>query len=192
MKFDFVEVGTSDFDSLSQSAGLDTQGISVEPIRYYLDRLPDLPGVRKICAAVGTAAGTAEVFYVPDHVIQQQGLPYWIRGCNSVGDYHLQHRLFGIEHLVCVETVPQVTLWEIFQENSVTELDLLKLDTEGQDCGILLDFWIRSNQSVLPGCIKFESNQLTAQDLVDQVIDVYGHRYQVSHRDSDDTVLVLR
>lgn len=191
MKFDFVEIGTSDFDSLSQTAGPQTRGISVEPIRYYLDRLPDLPGVRKICAAVGTAGGTAEVFYVPDHVIQQQGLPFWMRGCNCVGDYHLQHRLFSIEHLVQVETVPQISLTQIMIDNSVTDLDLLKLDTEGHDCGILRDFWPWAEHNLLPRRIQFESNQLTPAAMVLEVTDLYRARYAMIHQDSDNTVLEL-
>ena len=40
MYFDFVEIGTSDFDTLIAAADQNTIGLSIEPIREYLDRLP--------------------------------------------------------------------------------------------------------------------------------------------------------
>lgn len=192
LRFDFLEIGTSDFDSLSHLATDITRGISVEPVRYYLDRLPSWPGVRKICAGVGSCQGDAEVFYIPDHVIQQHSLPNWMRGCNSVGDYHWQHRRFGIEHLVQREIVPVMSLREILQQNSVTELDFLKLDTEGQDSDILLDFWPWAQRHLLPARIQFESNELTAPSMISRIIDVYSARYAVIHQDQYDTVLELR
>lgn len=192
MRFDFIEIGTSDFDSLAQQHTGSSQGISVEPVRYYLDRLPSPPGLHKICAAVGTSQGEARVFYVPDAVIQEHGLPQWMRGCNSVGDYHYQHQQYGIQHLVQQDMVPVVPLRDIFIENSVTELELLKLDTEGQDSMILLDFWPWARDNVLPRLIQFESNQLTDTTIVDQVIDIYTLKYRVRYRSPENTLLELR
>jgi hypothetical protein len=40
MFFDFVEIGTSDFDTLIQKAGDTDIGISIDPIDEYLERLP--------------------------------------------------------------------------------------------------------------------------------------------------------
>lgn len=192
MKFDFIEIGTSDFDSLAQQSAPWHRGISVEPVRYYLDRLPSPPNLLKICAAIGLARGETQVFYVPDSVIQSHGLPGWMRGCNSVGDYHWQHLQHDIKHLVQRDIVPIMPLQEIFTENLVTELELLKLDTEGQDSMILLNFWPWARNNVLPRQIQFESNQLTATTVVDQVIDIYAEKYRVCHRDSENTLLELR
>lgn len=192
MRLDFVEIGTSDFDSLAQQCTDAAQGMSVEPVRYYLDRLPSRPGLLKICAAVGSPRGDTQVFYVPDHVIQQHALPDWMRGCNSVGDYHWQHRALALQHLVRRDTVPRLPLGEILRQHDVTELDFLKLDTEGQDSHILLEFWPWAQQHLLPGRIQFESNELTPQDMINRVIDVYSARYHVAHHDQHDTVLELR
>ncbi len=52
MKYDFVEIGTSDFDTLIQTATDTTRGLSIEPVRHYLDRLPSPAGVKKIWAGV--------------------------------------------------------------------------------------------------------------------------------------------
>ena len=43
--FDFIEIGTSDFDTLIEDASESTRGISIEPIKYYLDRLPNKENV---------------------------------------------------------------------------------------------------------------------------------------------------
>ena len=37
--YDFIEIGTSDFDTLIETSNNDTVGISIEPIKYYLDNL---------------------------------------------------------------------------------------------------------------------------------------------------------
>jgi hypothetical protein len=196
MKYDFVEIGTSDFDTLIEKATDTTQGLSIEPVKHYLDRLPDRPGVRKIWSAISAdnVKSMLQVYYVPESVIQEKGLPDFLRGCNSVGDYHFQHRNLGIEHLVETSHVPCWPIGELFEREQVTELDLLKLDTEGQDCAILfhLATWL-SNQpaTARPKKIIFESNQLTDPDQVKAVINQYvmlGYRLLSS---GEDTVLEI-
>ena len=47
MKYDFIEIGTSDFDTLIES----TQGkigITIEPLLFYLENLPKNPSVIKV------------------------------------------------------------------------------------------------------------------------------------------------
>ena len=46
MKYDFIEIGTSNFDTLIEAADDTTVGISIEPIGYYLDQLPDRARVK--------------------------------------------------------------------------------------------------------------------------------------------------
>ena len=40
MIYDFVEIGTSDFNTLLQSSK-DQRGLSIEPLKIYLDKLPN-------------------------------------------------------------------------------------------------------------------------------------------------------
>jgi FkbM family methyltransferase len=191
MKYDFVEIGTSDFNTLVQTATDATRGISIEPIQSYLDHLPSPAGVIKLCCAVSTTGRSAmlEIYYVPDSVIEEHDFPDWLRGCNSIGAYHLQHRQLGIEHLVKITHVPAYPLSQIFEQHKVTELDLLKIDTEGQDCDILLSF--ADHSTVRPKKIIFESNELTAPAKIKAVIDRYADLgYSVVHTGSD-TVLEL-
>ena len=47
MFLDFIEIGTSDFNTLIQAAGPAAHGLSIDPISLYLDRLPNRPGCKK-------------------------------------------------------------------------------------------------------------------------------------------------
>ena len=196
MKYDFVEIGTSDFNTLIQTATDDAVGITIEPVRYYLDRLPNPAGVRKLWCAVSAdnLKSMLPVYYVPDVVIAEHGLPDWLRGCNSVGDYHLQHRKLGIEHLVETRHVPCYPIGEIFEREQVTELDLLKLDTEGQDSRILLHLaaWLKDRDpSNRPHRIEFESNELSHPTQVAHVIETYRRLGYTVIRSDSDTVLEI-
>lgn len=37
---DFIEIGTSDFDTLIESSNDNTHGISIDPVNIYLNKLP--------------------------------------------------------------------------------------------------------------------------------------------------------
>lgn len=171
MKYDFVEIGTSNFDTLIEQASSTTVGLSIEPIKHYLDALPEKPNVKKINCAVSAnnCREILQVFYVPEQVIVDNRLPDWLRGCNSVGDYHKQHRRLEITDLVKKQYVPCYPIHDIFLENNITELDFLKIDTEGADCDIMLglyDFLLTQERSVYPGQIQFESNELANTEKV--------------------------
>lgn len=200
MHYHFVEIGTANFDTLIQQATSETRGISVEPIRMYLDQLPSPPGVIKLCEAVSRdgSSGSSRVFYVPPDVIRDHQLPGWVAGCNSVGQMHRTHRKLGIEHLVVSEDVPVRSLASIFQEHDVTQLDWLKLDTEGSDSEILLSYLDqrRENSDLpLPRKISFEANILTPAWQVELVVEGYqalGYRLTTHQPGTEvDTVMEL-
>ena len=39
MRLDYIEIGTSDFETLVET--LDGNGISIEPLSFYLNKLPN-------------------------------------------------------------------------------------------------------------------------------------------------------
>ena len=73
--FDFIEIGTSDFNTLLQKADDSVVGLSVEPLVDYLERLPERARVTKVNAAVSDRSGSMEIYYVPDAVRREYGLP---------------------------------------------------------------------------------------------------------------------
>ena len=174
MKYDFIEIGTSNFDTLLESADDTTVGISIEPIGYYLDQLPDRANVKKLEIAVSrnNIYEFMSVYYVPERTIRARDLPDWLRGCNSVGDYHPKHIELNVRDLVQIMEVEVVPIGEIFICYDVTELDYLKIDTEGSDCEImqhLADFLKTEPATRYPKKILFESNELADQQQVEYV-----------------------
>ena len=196
MKYDFIEIGTSNFDTLIQAATDATVGLSIEPILYYLDQLPSPVGVKKINCAVSRTNQNEmlEVYYVPESEIKAHKLPNWLRGCNSVGEYHLMHTNLNVQHLVQKQLVPCLPIGTVFDQNNVSELDYLKIDTEGSDCAIMLHLaeYLKTRPGArYPKKILFESNELAVPAQVEQVkkkfIDL---GYRVTHA-GYDTILEI-
>ena len=89
ISYDFIEIGTSDFHTLIESATDETIGLSIEPIKYYLDRLPNRTNVTKVQAAVSNTDDFIDIYYISNDNIVKNNLPFWVRGCNSVSKPHL-------------------------------------------------------------------------------------------------------
>lgn len=85
--YDFLEIGTSDFDTEIQKKD-DKIGISIEPIEYYLNRLPEKKGCIKLNMGVSDYNGTCVVNYLSEETIRAHGFPSWVRGCNSINSFH--------------------------------------------------------------------------------------------------------
>lgn len=145
-----VEIGTCDFETQAGRA----DGLFIEPVKYYFDRLP---ACRKENVAVSNYTGEIDIYYVDPDEIVARGLDTWLRGCNSVGKPHLQHGHLPPE-IVRKDTVPVVRIKSLLDKHQITEIDLLKIDTEGHDAVILNDFL--DTCTILPKDIMFENNGL--------------------------------
>jgi hypothetical protein len=199
LDLDFLEIGTSDFDTLIETADNNTNGICVEPLSYYLNKLPNKSHVKKINCAISfeDIEDTIEIFYIPEEIIKSENLPYWLKGCNSVGDYHTHHRRLNLTHLVKTEIVNQIPISKLLLDHNVRQINHLKIDTEGGDCFILknLFFYLKDkSKEFFPSRITFESNNLTSSNLIHETIELYtNHGYVISpESDADNTVLILK
>lgn len=156
-----IEIGTSDFRTL---AGIE-EGIFIEPVKEYFDRLPNCTKER---CAISNYEGTAHFYYIPSSIIDELGLPNWLRGCNSINEPHKTIVSMGWgEHVVCDE-VPVLRIKTILDKHSINEIDLLKIDTEGHDTVILNDFL--DTVDILPKKILFENNELSNKGEVKKLI----------------------
>lgn len=179
-----IEIGTSDFRTQAGKV----EGIFIEPVKYYFDRLPDC---NKINCAISNYEGEIDIYYVTDDEISRYNLPNWVRGCNSVGKPHpsvfnLLTSNAGINALGIIrkDTVPVRRIKSIIQEHNVTVIDFLKIDTEGHDCIILQDFLDTVN--ILPAKIQFEANVLSIWDDVSALVKrlkSMGYQIQRTHTD---------
>jgi len=187
---DFIEIGTSDFDTEIQNAR-GRIGLSVEPIQHYLDALPDVEGVTKVHAAVSDYDGHINVYSVTPESIKKYDLPDWVRGCNAVNKYHptvlglvLDKRLDERE-LFTVERVPVMTFSTLIKKHNVRGCRYLKIDTEGHDVVILnsyLDCVTRGELNLIPK-IQFETNELSDPVVIKNTLEklsTFGYRVTVN------------
>jgi FkbM family methyltransferase len=182
-----IEIGTSDFRT---QAG-QVEGIFIEPVKYYFDRLPEC---NKINCAISNYEGAIDIYYLTDEEITRYNLPKWVRGCNSVGKPHpsvvaiLTERCIPIEIIRC-DAVPVRRIKSIIEEHEVTHIDLLKIDTEGHDCVILNDYL--DTVDILPKHIQFEGNVLSNDFDVSKLIYRLRQTGYIVERIKDDIIATL-
>jgi FkbM family methyltransferase len=196
MNYDFIEIGTSVHDTLIEVASNETVGLSVEPIKKYIDMLPNKPNVTKVNAAI-TAYRTSDIvdlYYIPDYIIDANGWPEWLKGCNSINTYHPQQLSGTRANEVRIDKVPLLNISELFEQYNVQRVKYLKIDTEGHDCVILnglFDYLMSQSIEKYPLKIEFESNIWTAPADVDAVINRASKRgYKLISR-GHDTILLF-
>jgi hypothetical protein len=205
--FDFIEIGTSDFDTLIQTCGEDARGLSVDMMQHYLDRLVSKPNVIKVCAGItglveppsdsdDALPKSVTAYHIHPDDIEKHHMPFWLRGCNSIMTPHptavkyLESR--NLRHLYRETQVPMLTIKELFDTYDVGSVKYLKLDTEGHDCAILggLLEMCRLNPQRWPGEILFECNVLTPTQVVDNVINsLIREGYTLVRRDESDALM---
>jgi len=200
---DFIEIGTSDFDTYVEQC-LDTEiGFCIEPLKVYLDRLPNKPNVKKINCAISFDNSEAEIkiYFIPDEILKKHNLPQELKGCNRIGDYHYQHKTRKIEHLVEISKVLQIPISKFLEENKIRGIKFLKIDTEGGDCYILnnlLSYLENKTIDYYPKKIKFETNKLTSESLILETIFKFeriGYQSFLPksfQKGKGDTVLILK
>lgn len=195
LDLDFLEIGTCDFDTLIQQSNDKTVGISVEPLKFYLDALPNRKNVQKINCAISfdNLESNIEVYYIEPEEIIKNKLPSWIKGCNCINDYHPKIKRKKLQHLCRKITVKQYPISTFLQNQNIRKIKYLKLDTEGGDSFILLhllDYLKTKNNLYYPLKIKFESNNLTSKKLVKKVITEYaqiGYQLDYSNKNTQLT-----
>ncbi len=198
MKYNFIEIGTSDFRTLAEDK--EKTGISIEPVKAYFDNLPTREGLIKVNAAVSNESGIGKMFYCKPEFIDALRLPQWLKGCNSLNKEHPSVRKWcdesGVQFrdLVSEDVCPLVTMSTIFEAYDVEEVDFLKIDTEGHDVVIMKNLLTMSDLPTIHR-IQFESNELTSrEDLIDILklgLDKGYSHHNVTSRGNQDTILTL-
>jgi len=173
MKYDFIEIGTSDFDTLLETT-TDKIGISIEPLKYYLNNIPDNDKVIKVNCAISDTDFETDIFWISPDDIKKYNLPNWLRGCNSIIN----------PHPTAIKELDKVNLSQIYKTSKckcitwatlvntydITSVNLLKIDTEGHDCKIIKN--ILYSNTILPDEILFEYNVLTNENEFRNTMDL--------------------
>jgi FkbM family methyltransferase len=175
MNYDFVEIGTSDFQTLLQTTDDGVVGISIDAIQLYLDRLPERKNKQKLNYAISDKEGVVDVFWVhPAHIddVATYNLPYWLKGCNTIISPHpttvkeLEKR--NLQHLLQKTQCECISWNTLIERHNIQHVAHLKIDTEGHDC-VILKSVLSSN--LIPDVITFEVNELTDTQLLAKVYE---------------------
>ena len=219
-RFDFVEVGTSDFRTLAQFLDdtdttcpmghalrtwtpYEAVGLVVEPVGHLFERLPNLPRVQKLQAAMGAMDGYEGFWSVRADALQRFPRTYsaWLaRGTGTLGELHPQLEDWLTEegiHLSEVMTYQRVPVWsfkKLALSYKIGAIDVLKIDCEGADCEVLrglMDYCDRWPET-FPRIIAFETNNLSCEETVKWTISQLKKRDYEVLSEGHDTILKRR
>jgi|LakMenEpi03Aug12_release.lakeMendotaPanAssembly.Ray.scaffolds.fasta_scaffold44301_4 FkbM family methyltransferase len=172
MKYDFIEIGTSDFDTLLQTTE-NQIGLSIEPLKIYLNRLPNNSHVIKVNCAISDKNGTTNVFWVKPEDIDEYELSGYLKGCNSIIRPHItterELKEKQLEFLLNQTECEMITWDRLVERYDIENVDLLKIDTEGHDC-IIVNSILDSKCKVLPKKLWFEANELTNPKFIEKTV----------------------
>lgn len=163
----FIEIGTSDFDTLTEKLDSTKKGICIDPISLYLNNLQDKENHFKVQAAISNENKKTSVFYIHPETIETLQLPAWLRGCKSINTIHpainsiSENYQIEIDNLITIENIETITFDKVYDDFKIKNLYLLKIDTEGHDHIIIKDIFKDGINKSHPHIIEFESNHLT-------------------------------
>lgn len=199
--FNFIEIGTCDFDTEIAAASPTAKGLSVEPVGRYLNALPSPPNVIKLTEAVSDREGFCEAVFVSREDIVKYDLPTWLAGCTRIDDIHpiiqgyLNSKQLPLERLQR-ERVPMTTLDRLYERFNIGSVGYLKIDTEGHDT-VILDGFARDfatcarDRSRLPQKIFFESNSNTPTEKLEHTLTLYQRLGYIVVESGYNTTLLL-
>ena len=195
INYDFIEVGTSNFDTEIQKADDNTIGLSVEPLKIYLDDLPNKKKCKKINKAVSNKRDKLYIYYIKPEDIDKHKLPGYLKGCNSIINPHplQKEELQNINRMDLMQKklIDVITFEDLVKSNNVNKIKLLKIDTEGHD-PVILDSVINycdKYKHTYPDKIIFETNQWSNADVQNEIITKFKNRNYKLIKKEHDAVL---
>ncbi len=169
MHFDFVDIGTSDFETSLDLRTNNQTVLLVEPLFSYLANLANGEGIFKAPFAVSNQAGFNKIYYVEESDIQTNNLPAWVKGCNSIGEKHITVTKLLNERglpviLIKSQSIRLITFKQLVEIYAITSIGQLKIDTEGHD------------HFILPDVIQLlKSKKLRIKSIIIEYIEVFGN-----------------
>lgn len=149
----FIEIGTSNFNTLSCLAEQGWSGIFIEPDNWYLSKLKRFENcIYENCAILDFNGTTKFLNYDADWVEKNKtNENKWISGTGTT-DLNVNNMNTNPNWPTVSFDVTVKTLNKIIEEHNINQIDFLKIDTEGSDTKVLyaFDFKIR------PSKIKME------------------------------------
>lgn len=187
-RYDYIEIGTSDFETLVQKYNDEMIGLSIDPLQIYLDNLPDKKNNTKVNVAISNDNFKTKVYYIEPNKIYEHGLPDGFRGCNSIEKKHPTVSKWldetNLSHLLLEKEIECISFQELVDRYDISEVDYLKIDTEGYDF-VIIKSMLKTN--IRPKKITFEANSLYSyDDIVDIVNILQQNGYDIWYKDKEN------
>lgn len=165
MNYDFVEIGTCDYHTLLESCNQDQVGLSVEPIKVYLDRLPNKPNVTKVNVAITAENKMVDLFWVEPHNQEKFNIGF-TKGWGTIINPHRGHaeaEMMLSAGILSKHQIEAITWFTLTQRYDIESVDYVKIDAEGHDC-VIVNSILQS--LVHPRKISFEKTHCPPDELV--------------------------
>jgi hypothetical protein len=190
---DYIEIGSNDWDVLSMTH-TNLKGIIIEPIKKYLDNVPENKNVIKVnCAISDENNAEGYMHYIPENIINEKNIVNCFKGMNKLNDFHIGHIGNNLTDYVVKEKCEVMTYFTLINKYKIDYVDLLKIDTEGNDCKIInniLDELDMNPSYILPRYIYFENNGLTPLEIrVETIYRLHQHGYVHIYTENDNTFM---
>jgi len=180
--YNYVDIGTCDFEVADGVFSSDKNYLLVEPMSEYLDRLPSGDNIKKENSACSNRDGLMDIFYVPEDRIISHKLPLWMKGCSKVSEPHIvvvnYLNSVGVPiSIIESKKINIISFNNLISKYNIDHIDILKIDTEGHDHIIFKEV----SRNILAN--KISCNSIT----VEYIIGRYGNTDQI-----DDIAFSLR
>lgn len=173
----FIEIGSCDFNTLNYLGDLNWRGVIIEPIKKYLDNLPQKPNIHYLNYAIDYTKGQRIMFMAEDGVVEQD------RDYAGMSSFYQYNK--ALSKKILVNTIP---ILDVIKMCDITEIDFLKIDTELYDYEILKMFPF---DLVSPKIIKVETRDgLTRLDTKIEIHNLLISKGYHIETDTDDTFAI--
>jgi FkbM family methyltransferase len=198
MHFDYVDIGTCDFDtSFDHSSNpQDYNFLFVDPLDFYLDHYKNHSNVTLECAAISNRTGTCTVYYVPGEICEKHNLPWYIKGCSSIDKKHstVERVLREMDldpNLIHSKTVNVITFDMLCNKHNITSINYLKIDTEGHEEFIMPDVLTSIKNGMKITTIRFENQAVLGNKvfLDNLLLKFYDIGYRLVGKSEMDVII---
>lgn len=204
MHYKFVEIGCCDFNTQIDTLSDHERGLCVDAIEYYLDKLPSSSNLIKDNSAISNKNETVSLYYIPEYIILQYGLPIWLKGCNRIESIHptskleLERRNLP-QSLIVSESIITKTYTDLILKHQCQSIDYLKIDTEGHEPAIIDSLYtfysddsFKHYNKPLKINIEAFTGILVEQSDIDKATEqLYSLGYKISTKNPPDIIFEL-
>lgn len=148
----FVEIGACDFNTLEQFAEYGWSGVIVEPIKKYLNNIPRVDNVLYYNYAIDTQNGEREIYVYDQDIVDQD------HDFAGMSTFYKRENTYPV-------TIKTITYERLMEMTGLTNIEYLKIDTEGHDFEILKSVIYEGD--LRPVRIRVEHKHCPVDEMID-------------------------